>query len=192
MVNYVRDRLFDISSELLEKSFPVSAPISKLTSKLTTEFNKKYNLKYIISGTSRKVYDFRDEFVVKIPFIDEECIRANLIEYLIYKLVPSFPIAPTELYFFKGIPIVVMEKLDMNYVKEDYFSFAESVYRNFALRDGVQAAKDSNGYIKIYDAGFDYQILSKNIKKIPKKYLDLITKTQPNIQTFFDKYPKIT
>ncbi len=119
---------------------------------------------FLGAGHTRKVYSYGTEHVLKIPLASSPesvygTVKANLIEYLISKRIGS-PFVPCEMYFFKGFPVLVAEKVLPVYGPCDSPKDSEipELLRG-QLWDGYQIGLDRNENVVCYDCGCEDSFL---------------------------------
>ncbi len=169
--------------------------ISNWTSIVKKDLIKKKLIKYMSKGSSRQVYRVFGKFskskVIKLPKSDEctiQGIRDNFREYLFYQKYKDTPIgkylAKCELKWYKGFPMLVMEKL---YHKFEVYSYDDHLDKEFVkLISRLQDAVYQCGYTlddkpKCYDYAYEiyklkYDKFNKDIISLYKKFVKEIFK----------------
>jgi hypothetical protein len=144
---------------------------------------KKYHK--LGDGGYRSVFELNDEQVIKCPLVDscyedpfDNGIRANLIEYYFYERYKKLNIMPkTELIWKRGIPLVIMEKVEVNSVNfsesQEFFEYLKK--NGIELWDGDrQLGKTVDGKVVSYDLGNENENLSERINaKIDRMTLEI-------------------
>ncbi len=118
--------------------------------------------KHIGEGTSRAVYSLNSDYVAKVPINDKYSNYAftslcNLREYLIYRSIPRIPVAHCGLYFYKMIPVIVMEKVDSS--RNATKDLRDPEGWNF--QDCFQGGVNKEGKYLSYDCGYEKKLLEK-------------------------------
>ena len=113
-------------------------------------------------GSSRRVYSLNSDYVAKIPLNGkfdryEDKVICNLREYLIYRTIPKVPVAHCGLYFYKMIPVIVMEKVNTSYSVTRDLPFPEG----WDFRDCFQGGATKDGQYLSYDVGYERVMLEK-------------------------------
>ncbi len=135
--------------------------------------------KEVGEGTSRKVFRLNSDYVAKIPsgygdfYFNALC---NLREYLIYTKIPGIPLAHCGLYFYKMIPVIVMETLDTR--GKSIMNLREPGNWNF--QDCFQGGVSKDGQYLSYDCGYEQKLLEKFGKDFTPFEFSFFSKGHPN------------
>jgi hypothetical protein len=135
-------------------------------------------------GSTRATYAISDTKVIKIPTGSNGWqwaeIKASLTEFIIYKKLKSMKLfVPTELYFYKSIPVLIADRVSP-LERNEGMAFRESkvgIKKFGKLCDGrSQIGKNSNGEIRCFDFGLEEHLIpagktdvSKNFSKVNQK-----------------------
>jgi hypothetical protein len=131
-------------------------------------------------GSSRTVYDLKNGYIAKIPiFMDIEyntktCTwepafsghrfkknsQCNFYEYLLYRNSKDLPLLPCDLYFYKEMPIIVMEKVDGRYAATKDIETPKGAGK---FADGFQAGVTKDGRYLAYDYGYEESLLEREM-----------------------------
>ncbi len=128
-------------------------------------------------GSCRTTWDFSKTKVIKVPNTKEcgewtwdhhHTCSSNIFEYLMYKrLADSFPLAPCDLVFYKTIPLILMDKVDIVGAIGDCDD-PEWIEDNgdsplCQLHDGFQIGLTKKGEMVCYDYGYEGAIYEDNV-----------------------------
>jgi len=136
------------------------------------------------AGHTRKVYSLNSDYVVKVPFAHEVdrvrlSVAANLTEYLITKRIKSH-FVPCEMYFYKGLPVLVAEKIVPVYGPNDSVKHSELPEILHNLWDGFQVGLDKNENVVCYDSGCEDGFL----ENFPKDMQDFTEEEFSKLMSF--------
>ncbi len=136
------------------------------------------------AGHTRIVFSYGTEHVIKIPMAYDpdnvrRTVQANLIEYLISKRVKTH-FVPCEMYFYKGLPVLISEKILPVYGPMDAPKQSEIPEILRDLWDGWQIGLDKNENVVCYDCGCEEEFLDK----FPKSMRDFTEEEYRNLMSF--------
>jgi len=142
------------------------------------------NYKKLGEGCYRAVFDYDAKRVIKCPTyrgcIDDNGVRANLIEYYFYREFKKYKIVPkTSIITVKGIPCILMDKLEMTSDSKKYNRFQKRLSKiGVTMYDGdYQLGLDPKGRVRSCDAGNeDEQLSDEAVKEIDSRTLDIYKK----------------
>jgi hypothetical protein len=143
-------------------------------------------------GTCRSVWDFSDSKVLKIPNANDgsyndghiHTCSSNLLEYLMYnRLKKKFPLAPCSMVFYKAVPLILMDKVEVvGEVCDDPEWIDENPDSPLCeLHDGYQIGLTKKGKMVCYDYGYEGGIFEEYVP--PTKY-DLSDKELTELTAF--------
>jgi hypothetical protein len=128
------------------------------------ELYRAFGGKFLGEGTTRCVYRFSPTEVIKIPKADHDSDNPfhtymnNIMEYLFYsRLHTAFPLAPCRLVFYKCVPLIIMEEVEvLDDGDELEFEWIENNGDSplADLHDGFQIGY-LNGRVVCYDYGYE-------------------------------------
>jgi hypothetical protein len=142
------------------------------------ELLKKMNLQKLGEGSTRETYSISDTKVIKIPCGNNNYqwaeIEATLTEAIVYKKTKRMKIfVPTELYFFKSVPVLIADKVSpMERDERMIFAATKEYTKKFnRLCDGSwQIGKTSNGEVRCFDFGLEEHLIPADKKDVPKNF----------------------
>ena len=147
-------------------------------------------------GSCRSTWDFSPTKVLKIPNSEEDSgwgwshqhtCASNIFEYLMYKRAgKKFPLAPCSLRFYKNIPLILMEKVDVVSEVTDDPEWIEDNPNSplCQLNDGFQIGLTRKGKMVCFDYGYEGEIFSE---LVPSEKRDLSNSELK----LFRKFPQI-
>ena len=139
---------------------------------------EEMKLQKLGEGSTRETYALSDTKVIKIPC--GNCnyqwaeIKATLTETIVYKKTKRKKIfVPTELYFFKSIPVLIADRVSpMDRDERMVFAATREYTKKFnRLCDGSsQIGKTSNGEVRCFDFGLEEHLIPADKKDVPKNF----------------------
>jgi hypothetical protein len=154
-------------------------------------------------GTTRVVYNFSDDRVIKVPKVDDgfdhftHTIMVNVLEYMMYeRLMDKVPLAPCQLVFYKCVPLIIMDKVkcmdEGDELEYDWVDkHPESILNN--LNDGFQIGRLPSGKVVCYDYGYEGDIFCETTQEIDltDEELTKLGKFSPKITGMKELNPKL-
>ena len=153
---------------------------------------QEMNFHKIGEGSTRATYSISDTKVIKIPTGSKDWqwaeIKASLTEFIVYKKLKAKKLfVPTELYFYKSVPVLIADKVSpMERNERIAYRETKEWTKKFGnlLDGGWQIGKDSNGKVKCFDFGLEEHLIPADKKDVSKNFSKVNQKNQKDVSPF--------